>query len=91
MNEMRKSLVCIDASIVLKLVLPEEHAERASRLWKDWLVNDIGPVAPLLIRYEITSALRKNVHRGLIAQDRADKAFAGINRIMASQVRIVDS
>jgi predicted nucleic acid-binding protein len=87
---MSKSPVCVDASVVLKLILPEEHSERALTLWKDWLVNEIQPIAPRLLLYEITSVLRKHAHRGALPQKMADKAFAAINQIATSQIRIID-
>lgn len=83
MNAMSKSKVCVDASLVLKLVLPEEHSERVLTLWKNWLVKAIQPISPRLLLYEITSVLRKHVHRGVLSQSLADEAFAAINQIIA--------
>lgn len=34
------SSVCVDASLVLKLVLPEADSDRAHRLWRSWLETD---------------------------------------------------
>lgn len=90
MNVMSKSLVCVDASLVLKLVLPEEHSGRALTLWKNWLVEAIQPMAPRLLLYEVTSVLRKLVHRGVLPHSMADDAFAAINQIITSQVQIID-
>jgi predicted nucleic acid-binding protein len=63
MSVMSKSLVCVDASLVLKLVLPEDHSDRAQRLWKNWLVDGIQPISPRLLFYEVTSVLCKHAHR----------------------------
>ena len=90
MSVMSKSLVCVDASLVLKLLLPEEHSDRALKLWKNWLVNGIQPISPRLLLYEVTSVLRKHAHRGVLPQSSAAKAFAAINEIITSQVRIID-
>ena len=90
MSVMIKSLVCVDTSLVLKLVLPEEHSERALKLWRSWLVNGIHPISPRLLLYEVTSVLRKHAHRGTIPQSSADKAFTAITQIITSQIEIID-
>jgi len=90
MSVMNKSLVCVNASLVLKLVLPEEHADRALELWRSWLDSEIQPISPRLLLYEVTSVLRKHAHRGTIPQSSADKAFSAVTRIIRSQVEIID-
>ena len=90
MSAMSKSLVCVDASFVLKLVLPEEHSERTLTLWKNWLLDGIQPISPRLLLYEVTSVLRKLAHRGVLSQSNADETFSAIYRIIISQVQIID-
>jgi predicted nucleic acid-binding protein len=90
MSVMSKSLVCVDASLILKLVLPEEYSERALMLWKNWLRDGIQPVSPRLLVYEVTSVLRKHAHRGVLPQSSAEEAFAAINRIITEQIEITD-
>jgi predicted nucleic acid-binding protein len=66
--------VCVDASFVVKLLAPEANSERAERLWVGWLEDGVPIVAPVLLAFEVTSALRKQVQRGLIAPERGREA-----------------
>ena len=63
------SWVCLDAGIVLKLVLQEEGSRQASDLWQSILKSGRFPAAPFLFPYEITSVLRKYVFRGIITPE----------------------
>lgn len=63
------SQVCVDASLVIKLGLPEEGSDRIEALWREWRHQGREIVAPSLLYYEITSILRHAVHRGRIAQE----------------------
>jgi predicted nucleic acid-binding protein len=61
--------VCVDASLVLKWLVPEEGSEEALSLYRVWRKNDIGLVAPGLIDYEVGTALRQKVVRGLLRSE----------------------
>lgn len=64
-----KSQVCVDASFVVKLGLPEEGSDRAESLWREWHRQGKAVTAPPLLCYEITSVLRNAVYRGRITQE----------------------
>lgn len=74
------SWVCVDSSIVLKLVLNEPDSEKAEALWLTWLESNQTPVAPPLFPFELTAVLRKHVARGSITEENGslalDKALA---------------
>ncbi len=74
------SQVCVDAGVLLKLVVDEADSHLAERLWQRFAKSDLRPIAPPLLPFEITAVLRKNVYRGLLSPDlgyRAlEKAFA---------------
>jgi predicted nucleic acid-binding protein len=70
------SLVCVDASILIKLVVEEEQSDRASALWDSWVDDGVEIVAPTLFSYEVTATLRKKVHRQLLALAEGKEAFA---------------
>ena len=72
---MQNSTVCIDANLVLKLVLGEDDSPRAIALWRHWIETGIQTVAPPLLAYEVTSVLRVKVHRGLLSIASGDEAF----------------
>jgi predicted nucleic acid-binding protein len=62
---MTGSWVCVDANIIIKLVVEEAYSHQARTLWRTWQNEDYRISAPPLLQYEITSVLRKYVSRGL--------------------------
>lgn len=62
---MANSWVCVDASLVIKLVVEEVYSPETRMLWRAWLQEGRSIAAPPLLRYEVTSVLRKHVVRGL--------------------------
>ena len=75
-----ESKICVDASLALKLVLPESDSDLAQAQWQDWLGAAVEIIAPDLFTYETTSVLRNRVYRKEITQSEADEAL----RILAS-------
>ena len=63
------SPVCVDASFMVKLVLPEPDSEQAEAAWASWLASGADVCAPALMPFEAASAIRKHVQRGLIASE----------------------
>jgi predicted nucleic acid-binding protein len=61
---MTGSWVCVDANLVIKLVVEEAYSHEASALWRTWQSNNYKISAPPLLRYEIISVLRKHVTQG---------------------------
>lgn len=70
------STVCVDASIVIKLIVEEPGSDRADALWAQWIQQDVQIVAPALLRYEITAVLRKKVYRGQLSTEIANVALS---------------
>jgi predicted nucleic acid-binding protein len=58
--------VCVDASVVVKLVLPERGRTSALAVWERWLGEEREIVAPYLLSYEVTSAIWRKAKRGLL-------------------------
>lgn len=73
------SLVCVDASLVLKLVLGEDDSPQAIALWRRWIDEDVTVAAPPLLAYEVTSVLRTKVYCGLLTPETGDEAFREIH------------
>ena len=80
------SQVCVDASFVIKLVLPEEGSERAEYLWREWRRKGTEIVAPPLLRYEITSVLCNAVYRGRISPEEGLKI---LSRLLSLPIRFI--
>lgn len=56
-------MICVDASLVLKWLLPEEGSREALQLLERWRRQEEVIVAPSLLDYEVGSVLRQKVIR----------------------------
>jgi predicted nucleic acid-binding protein len=70
-----KTGVVVDASVLLKLLLPEKESDLVRRLWGHWLEQDTEIVAPFLLAYEVISVLRNKVFRGELPPEAGEAAF----------------
>ena len=59
------SPVCIDASVLIKLVVEERGSDLVDRLWEGWIVNSNPILAPALAQYEVAGVLRDRARRQL--------------------------
>ncbi|MFQ5846985.1 MAG: type II toxin-antitoxin system VapC family toxin [Candidatus Methylomirabilales bacterium] len=66
-------MICLDASLVLKLVLPEPDRPHVRELWDQWVDQRETICAPWLFPFEVHSVLRQKVARGVLGpgEDRA--------------------
>lgn len=78
---------CVDASFMVALLMPESFSSAALALWQVWVANDDQPVAPLLMRYEVTSALYRKSLRGQVSV--AD-ARAALGHFLALDITWLD-
>jgi predicted nucleic acid-binding protein len=84
---MTNSLICCDASLGLKLFLPEDDSALARSLWEEWKDRETTIIAPTLWAYEVTSVLRNRVHRGRLAPEQEADLFAAIHELPVQLVR----
>jgi predicted nucleic acid-binding protein len=75
---MNNATVCLDASVLISLVTPEDLSEQAERLWEQCTRARVVRVAPALLRYEVTAVLRKKLWRGLLRDDQAERALTTV-------------
>jgi predicted nucleic acid-binding protein len=68
--------VVVDASVVLKLLLPEDGSVAVRRLWAEWVEADVEIAAPYLLAYEVTSVLRQKIVRSELPAAAGEAAFA---------------
>jgi len=66
---------CVDASVVLKLVLPEPDSEIADALWRSLVRAGPDVLAPTHMAYEVTAVIRNRVHRGLLEPGDGEEAL----------------
>jgi len=62
---------CIDASIFVKVLLPDERDPGVDAAWKSLLQADIPLFAPVLFRWETSNAVLQAVRRGRITKSDA--------------------
>jgi predicted nucleic acid-binding protein len=53
--------------VVVALVSPETLSDQAEKLWRSLTKQKAQALAPSLLIYEVTSALRRKAARGLIS------------------------
>ena len=81
------SELCIDASVVVKLVLKgEAHRVTARRLLRDSIVNNVTLIAPPLFESEVDTVIRKRIHDGRLSLSDAKRVFAGLDKVTVQLV-----
>lgn len=73
---MLDGMVCLDASLGLKLLVVEDDSARARSLWRSWIARGTAVVAPGLFVFECASALRRMVVRHDLDEEQAREALA---------------
>lgn len=74
-------MICVDASLVVKWVTPEDDSQEALRLYGQWLESQEILIAPILLDYEVASVVLKKVKKGLLPSHQILPAFAFYQRL----------
>ena len=82
-----RSQICIDASLVVALFVPERFSQASLFLWEGWVRDDCQPIAPLLLRYEVASAIYRKALRNLISVEDARKS---LQQFLSLDIEYVD-
>jgi predicted nucleic acid-binding protein len=69
---------CVDASLVVSLVLRSAVGVQAAELWRRWAAEGRTIVAPSLLYYEVCNALHRYVVSGEVAPDDAADALDAV-------------
>lgn len=64
-------MICLDASVAVKLLLPEEYSEQARALVAAAAAAKDTIVAPVLLLSEVTNILRQRIRHGELTRERA--------------------
>ena len=78
--------VCIDASLVLHFVLPDERDLHTEALWQQWSTTGVSVIGPMLLYAEVTSVLRLRVATGRLRADEGEAAFTAFNALGIARV-----
>jgi predicted nucleic acid-binding protein len=74
-------LICIDASLVLRTLVPGAHSDRAAAMLRLWQDESVRLVAPALLAFEVTSVLRRLVHLGVLTTADGEDALEAFLRM----------
>ena len=75
--------VVVDANLVVALILPLPYSDQAMHAAQVWKNNGIELYAPLLLEYEVASALRKAV---FIDHMTSEAAVSAMHKLMALDI-----
>lgn len=78
--------VCVDASLVLHLILPDEHDPGTEALWQGWAAAGVEMIGPPLLYAEVTSVIRLRVVTGRLTPDEGEETFAAFNGLSIARV-----
>lgn len=81
------SQVCVAASLVVAMFVPGRFSRAALTLWREWTLNDRQVIAPMLLRYEVTSAIYRKTLSGQIA---AADGREALQRFLELDITTVD-
>lgn len=73
--------VCVDASLALMLLLPQELSLQVETLWRSWVESETEIVTAPLFFAEVTSVLRESVHFGSILPEEGEDAFSSFLKL----------
>lgn len=79
------SRVCVDASLVLHLILPDERDTSAEALWRGWAAASVAIIGPALLYAEVTSVIRLRVVTGRLTAEEGNEVFAAFNALRISR------
>jgi len=82
------SLVCIDANLVIRALVPGPFSEPILALLAGWQYQETTLIAPALLAFEVTSSLRRLVYLGELTPSEGEETFEHFLRIdirMSSQ------
>lgn len=75
-NGMTNLAVCVDASLILRTLVPDTYTDQALALLARWQREQTTLVAPALLAFEVTATLRRYVHFKRIVPAQGESAFA---------------
>lgn len=86
-------LACVDASLAVKLVVPEQDSDSAVDLWQRWERERVQVIAPSLITWEAANSIRRTALGGrlpLCAVGDIYSAFLSLRIVTSSYDRLPD-
>ena len=79
---MPNSTICVDARLIVRFLVPGQFTAEARANLEIWRQAGMSLLAPILLEYEVSAALRRMFYQKTIAPlegDRAFSVFEGMN------------
>lgn len=70
-----KSSVCVDASLIVRALVPGPYTAEALALLSRWQRERVMLIAPALLAFEVTATLRRSVYLNHLSASDGDEAF----------------
>ncbi|MEW6488241.1 MAG: type II toxin-antitoxin system VapC family toxin [Thermodesulfobacteriota bacterium] len=80
------SPLCVDAGVVVRLLVDTPESERVQGLWEAWQSADRTLVAPTLLYYEVTHALYRYERAGELIGEEVQQA---LDTVLALPVQLI--
>ncbi|MBI2346404.1 MAG: type II toxin-antitoxin system VapC family toxin [Deltaproteobacteria bacterium] len=74
-------MICVDASLVMKWITPEEGSEIALALLRKWTKEEEELIVPSLLDYEVGTAIRQKIVRGLLHSEDLFPVFDAYSKL----------
>jgi predicted nucleic acid-binding protein len=85
MNAIMNSLVCVDASVVIRTLVYGPFSEQAVSLLTRWSQQQVSLIAPSLLAFEVVSTLRRLVYLKELTPEEGEEAF---QRFLTFKIRL---
>ena len=72
---------CVDASLVLRRVIPYERDAAIEEFWVDWDRQGVEICGPVLLYAEVTSTIRLRVVTEQLTEEQGENAFRDFNQL----------
>jgi predicted nucleic acid-binding protein len=66
-------VICVDASVAVKWLIPEKGSELAHKLYNDIIAAESAIVVPPHMPVEVVNVIRRSVFRGLVTEPEAEE------------------
>lgn len=82
---MMNSLVCVDASLIVRMLVPGPYSPNALVLLSKWSQKQTSLIAPALLAFEVVSVLRLYVYQKKLT---AEEGEAALEQFMQMGIRL---
>jgi predicted nucleic acid-binding protein len=81
MSEIPTPTICVDASFIVRLFVPDRFSTEAETLWQNWSQSSAKIVAPTLLLFEVSATLRRMVFHKHLSPRQGNELFHDFNQL----------